>query len=207
MPVFSSRGPSIVFGGELRCFARDFSAYLNYNARGLILNKISQMLFVCARLRAGCETALFSAMDSICHNRAASLSQTSPPATTPKVRLTLENKCFEEIIRPKSPPEELDKHCFPPRVKNLGKFSAQRPGFAGPLGGGCPPGPRKARSYFPSGKLVKASRSMVGRPYFSFASAKARIIKLILRARLRIVCRPSRSLPTSSAVKPWTWFQ
>ena len=146
-------------------------------------------------------------MDSICHNRVASLSRTSPPATAPKTRLTLKNKCFEEIIPPKSPSEELDKLCFPPRVENLGKIPPSGPAAPVLWGGCCPPGPRKARSYFPSGKLVMTSRSFAGRPYFSFASAKARIIKLIQRARLRIVCRPSRSFLTSSAEKPWTWFQ
>ena len=64
-----------------------------------------------------------------------------------------------------------------------------------------------AALYFPSGKLVKDSCSIFGRPYFSFASAKARIINAIFRARFLIVCRPSRSFFTSSAVKPCTWFQ
>ena len=58
--------------------------------------------------------------------------------------------------------------------------------------------------YFPSGKLVKYERSTGGRPYFSFASAMALIRKAMFRARLRMVCRPSKSFFTSSAVKPCT---
>ena len=196
-----------MFSVENQCFfARGFSAYLNYNARWLILNKTVHELLICVRLRTGCETALFSALDSICHNRAVSLSRTSPPATAPKTRLTLKNKCFEEIIPPKSPSEESDKLCFPPQAGKFRGISLGGPAVP-VLWGRRPPAPLQARSYFPSGKLVKASRSRVGRPYFSFASAKARIMKLIQRARLRIVCRPSRSFATSSAEKPCTWFQ
>ncbi len=66
------------------------------------------------------------------------------------------------------------------------------------------PGDPPLDPYFPSGKLVKAPRSTFGNPYFSFASAMALIMKLIFRARFRIVCSPSKSFRTSSAVKPCT---
>ena len=72
---------------------------------------------------------------------------------------------------------------------------------------GSHPADGLGQHYLPSGKLVKHPRSTCGRPYFSFASAMARIMKAIFRARLRMVCRPSRSFFTSSAVKPCTWFQ
>lgn len=42
-------------------------------------------------------------------------------------------------------------------------------------------------AYFPSGKLVKASRSTCGSPYFSLASAKALIINAMFLARFRMV--------------------
>ena len=61
--------------------------------------------------------------------------------------------------------------------------------------------------YFPSGKLVKESFSTAGRPYFSFASTIALIINAMFLARFRMVCSPSRSFLTSSALKPCTWFQ
>ena len=61
--------------------------------------------------------------------------------------------------------------------------------------------------HFPSGKLVKAFASIGFRPYFSFASAIARIRKAMFRARFRMVWSPSSSFSTSSAVKPCTIFQ
>ncbi len=59
-------------------------------------------------------------------------------------------------------------------------------------------------AYFPSGKLVNKLCSTVGRPYRSFASAIARIRNAMFLARLRMVCSPSRSFFTSSAVNPCT---
>ena len=50
---------------------------------------------------------------------------------------------------------------------------------------------------------VTGSRSGAGRA----AASRQRRIQARLRARVRMVCKPSRSWATSCGVLPWTWFQ
>ena len=50
-------------------------------------------------------------------------------------------------------------------------------------------------------------RFPLGRPYFSRPSAMLRIKKVILRASVRMVCRPSSSCSASPGARPWMLFQ
>ena len=54
--------------------------------------------------------------------------------------------------------------------------------------------------------IVGVSRSGSGTPAALPASMHL-MSQAMLRARVRIVCRPYRSWRTSSGVFPWTWFQ
>ena len=56
-------------------------------------------------------------------------------------------------------------------------------------------------------KFVPMRGSFSGRPYFSLPSSMERIKKVMFRASVRIICKPSPSCCASSARLPWMPFQ